>query len=230
MRTIGVLGGMTWHSSAEYYRLLNVAANTRLGGVHSARCVLLSVDMAPIDELMATGRWEEAGTRLAADAQAVESAGAELFILATNSLHNVWETIVAGLTIPAIHIGDATGEALHRDGHERVALLGTRYTMELPFLRGRLEERYGLTVLVPEQPERELLHRAVFEELALGVFRDETRAALVTVIERLAGQGATAAILGCTEFGLLVRPSDVDLPLYDTAQLHAAAAIDAALR
>jgi len=229
MRAIGVLGGMTWHSSIEYYRLLNTAVNERLGGIHSARCVLVSVDMGPIGDLMAAGRWDEAGRQLAGDARSVEAAGAELFVLGTNSLHNVWDTIVDGLTIPAIHIGDATGDALLRDGHTRVALLGTRYTMELPFLRDRLTERYGMEVFVPEQADRELLHRAVFEELALGVFAEGTRAAFVEIIRGLGEQGATAVILGCTEFGLLLRPGEVDLPLYDTAQLHVGAAVDAAL-
>jgi aspartate racemase len=220
---------MTWHSSAEYYRLLNEAANERLGGIHSARCILASVDMAPIGELMAADRWDEAGSQLAGDAASLEAAGAELFILATNSLHNVWEAIVADLTIPAIHIGDPTGDALRADGHDRVALLGTRYTMELPFLRGRLEDSYGLEVLVPGTADRELVHRAVFEELALGVFSHATRASFVELIGRLGEQGASAVVLGCTEFGLLVAPGEVDLPLYDTARLHVTAAIDAAL-
>ena len=229
MRIIGVLGGMTWLSSLEYYRLLNTTVNERLGGVHSARCVLVSVDMGPIGDLMAADRWEEAGRQLALDARSVEAAGAQIFILGTNSLHNVWDTIVEGLTIPAIHIGDATGDALRRDGHTRVALLGTRYTMELPFLRGRLAERHGIEVLVPAEAERELLHRAVFDELALGVFTDETRSAFVEVIHSLGAQGATAVILGCTEFGLLLGPDDVELPLYDTGRLHVQAAVDAAL-
>ncbi len=229
MRTIGVLGGMTWHSSLEYYRLINTGVNERLGGIHSARCLLFSVDMEPIGALMAAGSWDEAGRQLSVDARAVEAAGADIFLLGTNSLHNAWATIVAGLTIPTIHIGDPTGAALHRDGHSRVALLGTRYTMELPFLREWLAERYGLEVLIPDPAERRLLHRVVFEELALGLVTDETRSAFLAVIRRLALQGATAGILGCTEFGLLVRPGDSELPLYDTGLLHAAAAVDAAL-
>jgi aspartate racemase len=229
MRTIGVLGGMTWHSSLEYYRLLNAGVNERLGGIHSARCVLVSVDMEPIDALMAAGNWDEAGRQLTADARAVEAAGADIFILGTNSLHNVWTAIVGDLTIPAIHIGDPTGAALRRDGHTRVALLGTRYTMELPFLREWLAGHYALEVLVPDEPERTLLHRAVFEELALGIITAETRAAFVGVIQQLGELGATAVILGCTEFGLLVRPGDVDLPVYDTGLLHVAAAVEAAL-
>lgn len=229
MRTIGVLGGMTWHSSSEYYRLLNTAVNERLGGVHSARCVLFSVDMGPIADLMAADRWEEAGRQLALAARSVEASGADLFVLATNSLHNVWDIIVADLTIPALHIGDATGSALVRDGHTSVALLGTRYPMELPFserpTRGELRHpRPGA-----RQHDRESLHRAVFEELAVGLFTDETRNAFVEVIRKLGARGATAVVLGCTEFGLLLRDGDVELPLYDTAHLHAAAAVDAAL-
>ena len=225
MRTIGVLGGMTWVSTTEYYRALNTLAAERLGGIHSARLALVSVDMDPIADLMAAGEWDEAGRQLAADARAVEAAGAELFILATNSLHNAWDAIVADLTIPSIHIGDAAGAALRGGGHDRVALLGTRYTMELPFLRDRL----GLDVLVPERDDRVELQRMVFDELALGTFRDESRAFFVDVIRSLAEQGATAALLACTEFGLLVGQEDVELPLYDTAQLHVRAAIDAAL-
>jgi aspartate racemase len=225
MRTIGVLGGMTWVSTTEYYRALNTLAAERLGGIHSARLALVSVDMDPIAELMAAGDWDEAGRLLAADARAVEAAGAELFILATNSLHNAWDAIVADLTIPSIHIGDAARAVLREDGHARVGLLGTRYTMELPFLRDRL----GVQVLVPEQDDRIELQRIVFEELALGTFRDESRAFFVDLIRSLAEQGASAALLACTEFGLLVGPDDVELPLYDTAKLHVAAAIDAAL-
>jgi aspartate racemase len=225
MRTIGVLGGMTWVSTTEYYRALNTLAAERLGGIHSARLALVSVDMDPIAELMAAGDWDEAGRLLAADARAVEAAGAELFILATNSLHNAWDAIVADLTIPSIHIGDAARAVLREDGHARVGLLGTRYTMELPFLRDRL----GVQVLVPEQDDRIELQRIVFEELALGTFRDESRAFFVDLIRSLAEQGASAVLLACTEFGLLVGPDDVELPLYDTAKLHVAAAIDAAL-
>jgi aspartate racemase len=226
MRTIGVLGGMTWHSSIEYYRLINTLANERLGGIHTPRCVLVSVDMGAVDELMAAGRWEEAGTLLAADAQAVERAGAEVFILGCNTLHNVWDTIVEGLEIPSIHIGDATGARLAGDGHERVALLGTRYTMELPFLRGRLEDAFGIGVVVPDEADRDLLNRTVFEEFSRGVFSEATRSYYVDLIEQLAGNGVSAVVLGCTEIGLLLQPGDVDVPLYDTAHLHAAAVVD----
>ena len=225
MLTIGVLGGMTWHSSIEYYRAINTLANERLGGIHAARCVLFSVDMGTIDELMTSDRWDEAGRLLAEDAAAVERAGAEVFILGCNSLHNVWDAIVDPLTIPTIHIGDATAEALKHDGHERVALLGTRFAMERPFLRGKIEER-GIDVVVPGEDDREKLHRTVFDEFSRGLFTDETRAYYVDVIDRLGAEGASAVVLGCTEIGLLLGPDDVSLPLYDTARLHAAAAVD----
>jgi aspartate racemase len=228
MRTIGVLGGMSWVSTAEYYRLLNTAVADRLGGSHSARLALVSVDMGLIDDLMRTGQWDEAARVLAADARAVEAAGADLFILATNSLHNVWDEIVDGLSIPAIHIGDATGEALAADGHQRVALLGTRYTMELPFLRDRLTQRFGIDAVVPDASDRETVSRIVFEELVRNVLREQSRAAYLEVIDRVSAAGATAVIFGCTEIGLLLQPEDVPLPVYDTARLHAAAAVEAA--
>ena len=220
VRTIGVLGGMTWHSSIEYYRTINALANERLGGTHAARIVLVSVDMGEIDELMHQGRWDEAGALLHADALRIEEAGAEVFLLACNSLHNVWDAIVDGLRIPAIHIGDATAAAL--DGHRRVALLGTRFTMELPFLRERIEAR-GIEVVVPEDADRERIHRSVFDELSAGVLSDETRAYYVDLVSRL---DCDAVVLGCTEIGLLLKPEDVDVPLVDTALAHARAAVD----
>jgi len=220
MRTIGVLGGMTWHSSIEYYRLINTLANERLGGIHTARCVLFSVDMGAIDELMVAGRWDEAGRTLATDARSVEEAGADVFILGCNTLHNVWDAIVEPLSIPTIHIGDATAAAL--DAHRRVALLGTRTTMERPFLRERIEAR-GIEVLIPGEEDRAAIDRTVFEEFSRGVFSDETRAFYVDVIRRL---DAEAVVLGCTEIGLLLSADDVDVPLVDTARVHAAAAVD----
>jgi aspartate racemase len=223
MRTIGVLGGITWHSAAEYYRLLNSFANERTDGAHAARLVLLSVDEADVAHLMHDGRWDEAGALLARDAKAVEAAGAEVFLLACNSLHNAWDAIVADLAIPTIHIGDATARAV--GGHERVALLGTPWTMELPFLRERIAA-HGHTVVVPQAPEREAIGRSIFDELSHGIVRDETRAWYVDLIGRL---DADAVVLGCTELGLLLTQDDVDVPLVDTAHAHARAAIDYAL-
>lgn len=219
MRTIGVLGGMTWHSSIEYYRQINKLANERLGGSHAARCVLFSVDMGVTDELMASGRWDEAGSLLARDAASVEAAGADVFILGCNSLHHVWDAIVAPLTIPTIHIGDATGDALA--GYERVLLLGTRFTMEFPWLRSKLEQR-GLAVVVPEEADRVELNRTVFEEFSHGVFSDATRSYYVDLISRF---DVDAVVLACTEIGMLLAPDDVPLPMVDTMAAHAAAVV-----
>lgn len=223
MRTIGVLGGITWHSAAEYYRLLNALANERSNGEHAARCVLFSVDIATIDPLMHAGRWDDAGRLLSPDAVAIETAGAEVFVLACNSLHVAWDTIVGGLTIPAIHIGDATAEALA--GHRSVALLGTPWTMDLPFLRERLEA-HGFDVVVPDDADRVEIGRTIFDELSHGVLRDETRAWYVDLIGRL---GTDAVVLGCTELGLLLKQDDVDVPLVDTAHAHVRAVLDYAL-
>jgi len=229
VRTIGLLGGMSWHATAEYYRLINSSVQERLGGVHSARSVIVSVDMTPVGRLLAAGEWDELGRLLGHEAAAVEAAGADLFLITANSLQNVWDAIVGGLSIPSLHIGDATGEALERDGHRTAALLGTRVTMELPFLRERLADRYGIEALVPDAEQRRLLDQAIFEEFHRGEFRSETRAAFIEVVTSLQERGATAAILGCTEIGLLLSAEDVELPLYDTTRLHAEAAVDAAL-
>ena len=223
MRTIGVLGGITWHSAAEYYRLLNALVAERTGGEHAARCVLVSVDIGEIDPLMHAGRWDEAGSLVSVDARAVEAAGADVFVLACNSLHTVWETIVGGLSIPAIHIADAAAEELA--GHERVALLGTPWTMELPFFRNRLAAR-GFDVVVPDALDREQLGRSVFDELSHGIIREETRTYYGGLIQRL---GVDAVVLACTEMTLLRLQDEVDVPLVDTARAHARAAVDYAL-
>jgi aspartate racemase len=223
MRTIGVLGGITWHSAAEYYRLLNTLVAERTGGEHAARCVLVSVDIGEVDPLMHAGRWDEAGQLVARDALAVEAAGADVFVLACNSLHTVWETIAGGLSIPAIHIADAAADEL--DGRRRVALLGTPWTMELPFFRERLAAR-GFDVVVPGELDRERLGRSVFDELSHGIVRDATRAYYAELIERL---GVEAVVLACTEMTLLALEDAVDVPLVDTARAHARAAVDYAL-
>jgi aspartate racemase len=223
VRMIGVLGGITWHSAAEYYRLLNSLVAERTDGEHAARCVLVSVDIGEIDPLMHAGRWEDAAELVARDAQAVEAAGADVFVLACNSLHHVWEPIVSGLSIPTIHIADAAAGEL--DGRTRVALLGTPWTMELPFFRERLASR-GFDVVVPGDADRAQLGRSVFDELSHGIVRDETRAYYVDLIERL---GVDAVVLACTEMTLLSLQDAVDVPLVDTARAHARAAVDYAL-
>jgi aspartate racemase len=219
MRTIGVLGGITWHSATEYYRLLNALVNERTDDAHAARCVLLSVDLGEFEPLMQAQRWEDAGALLAADARRVEAAGADVFLLACNTMHVAWERIVGGLSIPAIHVVDATADAL--EGHRTVALLGTPWTMELPFFRERLESR-GFEVVVPDAGDRAEIGRSIHEELSFGRVVDKTRSWYVELISRL---DTDAVILGCSEFGLLLSQDDVDVPLVDTVRAHVGAAV-----
>lgn len=228
VRTIGLLGGMSWESSALYYRLLNESVREHMGGHHSARCILVSVDFAEIERLQATGNWSRAGELLAADARSLEAAGAELVLLCTNTMHTVADAVAAALDVPFLHIGDSTAEAVTAAGLGRIGLLGTRYTMEQPFLVDRLSAA-GLEVIVPEQADRELVHRVVYEELVLGVVRAESRRAYREVVDRLVGGGAQGVVLGCTEIELLIGPHDVDVPTFPTTALHVAAAVRAAL-
>jgi aspartate racemase len=226
--TIGLLGGMSWESSALYYRLLNEAVRDRLGGLHSARCVLLSVDFAEIERLQVTGEWDRAGELLAADAEALEGAGAELVLLCTNTMHRVAPAIDAALTVPLLHIGDVTADAVTVAGLRRVGLLGTAFTMEQPFLSDRLAGR-GVHVLVPDPVDRELVHRVIYDELVLGVVRDESRQAVLAVVERLMAEGAEGVVLGCTELELLLGQDDVAVPVFPTTRLHVEAAVAVAL-
>ena len=223
MKTIGVLGGITWHSAAEYYRLLNSEGGARTGGAHAARCVLFSVDIGEVDPLMFAQRWDDAGALVAGDAKRVEAAGADVFLLACNTLPTVWDAIVGELTIPTIHIGDAAAGAL--TGHRRVALLATPWTMELPFLREHLAAR-GFEVVLTADEDRAEIGRTLFDELSHGVVRDETRQWYVDLIHRL---DADVVLLACTELGLLLRQEHVDVPLVDTMSAHVRAAVDYAL-
>ena len=228
MKTIGLLGGMSWESSALYYRLLNETVRDRLGGLHSARCVLLSVDFAEIERLQVAGDWARAGELLAADAKTLEAAGAELVLLCTNTMHKVARALTDAITVPLLHVGDVTANAVRAAGITRVGLLGTAFTMEQPFLTDRLADR-GLHVVLPDPVDRALVHRVIYEELCLGIVRDESRAAFRAVIERLVADGADGVILGCTEIELLIGPDDVDVPVFPTARLHVEAAVAAAL-
>ena len=228
MKTIGLLGGMSWESSALYYRLLNEAVRDRLGGLHSARCVLLSVDFAEIERLQVEGDWARAGELLAADAKALEAAGAELVLLCTNTMHKVAGALTAVLGVPLLHIGDVTADAVRAAGVHRVGLLGTAFTMEQPFLSDRLAER-GLHVLVPDPVDRAEVHRVIYEELCLGIVREESREAVAAVIERLVAEGADGIVLGCTELELLMADDDAGVPLFPTTRLHVEAAVAAAL-
>jgi aspartate racemase len=229
VRTIGLLGGMSWESSALYYRLLNEAVRDRLGGFSSARCLLLSVDFAEIERLQVTGNWARAGELLAADAKALEAAGAELVLLCTNTMHKVAPAITAELTVPLLHIGDVTADAVKAAGLHRVGFLGTAFTMEDTFLTDRLAAK-GLHVQVPDPIDRALVHRVIYEELVLGVVRDESREAVLAVVERLVGEeDAEGIVLGCTELELLLGQDDVDVPVFPTTRLHVEAALAAAL-
>lgn len=229
MRTIGLIGGMSWESSAEYYRLINTAVKERLGGLHSARSLMLTVDFAAIEAMQVAGRWDEAGDALAEAARSLERGGADCVVLCTNTMHKVADAITAAVGIPLIHIADATAEAIRASGIGRVGLLGTRFTMEESFYKSRLSERHGLAVLVPEAEDRAVVNRVIYEELCLGVVRPESRAHYRAAMARLVERGAEGIILGCTEITLLVDASDSAVPLFDTTRLHALAAVAFAL-
>ncbi|MFE5590907.1 aspartate/glutamate racemase family protein [Streptomyces sp. NPDC056549] len=228
MKTIGLIGGMSWESTAEYYRLLNEFTRDRLGGLHSARCVLYSVNFAEIEQLQVQGRWAEAGEILAAAAQSLEAAGADMVLICTNTMHKVADQVEAAVSIPLLHLADATAEAVRASGLHRVGLLGTAFTMEQDFYRGRLEAG-GLAVQVPDADGRAEVHRVIYEELCLGIVREESRAAYQKVIKDLVADGAEGVILGCTEIELLIGPMDSPVPVFPTARLHAKAAVEAAL-
>ncbi|MGW3058153.1 aspartate/glutamate racemase family protein [Streptomyces goshikiensis] len=228
MKTIGLLGGMSWESTAEYYRLLNELTRERLGGLHSARCVLYSVDFAEIERLQAGGRWSEAGGVLAAAAGSLEAAGADLVLICTNTMHKVADQVQAGISVPLLHLADATADAVKAAGARRVGLLGTAFTMEQDFYRGRLAAA-GLDVRVPDAAGRALVHRVIYEELCQGIVREESRAAYRRVIGQLVADGAEGIILGCTEIELLVGAADSPVPVFPTARIHAEAAVEAAL-
>ncbi|MFI1397331.1 aspartate/glutamate racemase family protein [Streptomyces sp. NPDC020681] len=228
MRTIGLIGGMSWESSAEYYRLLNELVRDRLGGLHSARCVLHSVDFAEIEELQVAGDWERAGEILAEAGRGLEAAGADLLLICTNTMHKVADQVADAVGIPLLHLGDATATAVRSAGLSRVGLLGTAFTMEQDFYRDRLAS-HGLTVLTPDAEGRAEVHRVIYEELCLGVVRDESRAAYQDVIGKLVAGGAEGIVLGCTEIELLIGAADSPVPVFPTTRLHAEAAVDAAL-
>lgn len=229
MRAIGLLGGMSWESTAEYYRLLNRGVAERLGGLHSARLLLHSVDFAEVADMQRAGDWDAAGTLLGEAAAGLERVGADAIVLATNTMHQVAPAIERAIGVPFIHIVDPTGSALASNGVRRAGLLGTRYTMELPFWRERLARTFGIALDVPSDADRELVHRVIYEELCRGRIDPLSREAYVGVVDRLASAGAEAVIFGCTEIGLLLRPDDVRLPAYDTTALHVEAAVRFAL-
>lgn len=229
MKTVGLLGGMSWTSTISYYRRLNQLVAERLGGLHSARVLLYSVDFHEVERLQHADRWAEAGELLADAARRLEAGGAGCIVLCTNTMHKVAGHIESAVGVPLLHIADATGRAIRAEGIDRVALLGTRFTMEQPFYRERLVERFGLDVLVPEEDEGAMIHRVIFEELCRERVEPESRRAYQRVIDGLAARGAQAVILGCTEIAMLIGPEDSILPVFDTTELHVHAAVDFAL-
>jgi aspartate racemase len=229
VKRIGLLGWMSWESSAEYYRLINEIVRERLGGLHSADCLLRSVDFAEIELLQRDGAWPQAGERLAREAAALVAGGAELLVLCTNTMHKVADAITGVIDIPFVHIADATADAIAREGLSRVGLLATAYTMEQDFYVGRLRDLHGLDVLVPAEQDRRIVHDVIYDELCLGVVSERSREEYRRVIRRLADEGAQAILFGCTEIDLLVGPADSPVPVFDTTRLHAVRAVDLAI-
>ncbi len=229
MKTIGLIGGMSWESTVPYYRVINETVRDRLGGLHSARLVLYSLDFAEIERLQRVDDWEAAGASLAQAARVLEGAGADVVVLCTNTMHRVAGAVEAAVGIPLLHIADATGQAIRQAGFGTVGLLGTRFTMEQDFYRGRLLERHGLAVLTPPEADRAFVHRVIYQELCRGDVVEESRAGYRRVMADLVRHGVEAIILGCTEIGLLVAAEDASVPLFDTTDLHARAAVAWAL-
>ncbi|KFC06184.1 aspartate racemase [Trabulsiella guamensis ATCC 49490] len=226
MKTIGLLGGMSWESTIPYYRLINEGIKQQLGGLHSAKIVLHSVDFHEIEACQSGNQWDKAGEMLADAAQGLVKAGAEGIVLCTNTMHKVADAIESRCAVPFLHIADATGRAIEKQGMKRVALLGTRYTMEQDFYRGRLESEFGVETLIPDASERAQINHIIFDELCLGSFTQPSRDMYLKVIERLALQGAEGVIFGCTEIGLLVPVEQSPVPVFDTAAIHAADAVE----
>jgi aspartate racemase len=228
-KIIGMLGGMSWASSAEYYRLINEGVRDRLGGLHSSRCLMWSFDFDDIAVLQRTDRWDAAAALMIEAAQRLERGGADFLIICTNTMHKAYGQLQAAVDLPLLHIADPTAERIKAAGLRRVGLLGTAFTMEQDFYKGRLADEHGLDVLVPDAEDRATVHRIIYDELVKGRIEAASRAACRGVIERLVAAGAEAVILGCTELVLLVTPADSPVPLFDTTGLHAAAAVDLAL-
>jgi len=229
MKTIGLIGGMSWESTVTYYQLLNRLARERLGGLHSAELLLWSFDFAEIEDLQAAGDWATATTRMVAAAQAVERGGAECLVICTNTMHKMAEEVQAAVGIPLLHIADATAVAVKAAGVTAPLLLATRYTMEQDFYKGRLKDKHGLAVRVPDAAGRDIVHQVIYDELCQGIVSPASKATYLEVVRQAQAEGADGVIFGCTEVGLLVGPADFDIPAFDTTALHARAALDFAL-
>jgi len=229
MKTIGLLGGMSWESTVSYYHAINEGVKNALGGLHSAKIAMVSVDFEPLEKLVHAGDWEGAAKILSQAAQSIQSAGAEFLLLCTNTMHKVAPQIEKAINIPLIHIADATAEVLVGRGIKTVGLLGTAFTMEQDFYKGRLNERYQLNVLVPDEEDRRMVHKIIFHELCLGKIHADSKTEYLRIIDRLADRGAEAVILGCTEIGMLVTQDDTNVKLFDTTAIHAGKAVEYAI-
>jgi aspartate racemase len=229
MKTIGLIGGMSWESSLLYYQIINETVKARLGGLHSAQCLMWSFDFAEIEALQAAGDWEQAAQRMIDAAKRLQNGGADGLVLCTNTMHKLAPNVQAAVDLPLLHIADATAQKICEAGIQTIGLLGTRYTMEQDFYKGRLIEQFGLNVLTPDPTGIQIVHDIIYHELVLGVVKDDSRQAYLRVMDALAQQGAEGIILGCTEITLLVKPEHTALPLFDTTYLHAVAAVDWAL-
>lgn len=230
MKTIGLIGGMSWESSLEYYRIINETVRERLGGLHSAQCLMYSVDFADVEVLQREGRWDEAAHMMCASALRLQDGGADCVVLCTNTMHKLAEFMQQAIRIPLLHIADATAEQIKARGIGTVGLLGTRFTMEEDFYTGLLADRYGIQVRIPAESERVIVHRVIYDELCLGQVCAPSKVQYVAIMRGLVERGAQGIILGCTEIGLLVNQADCTVPLFDTTRIHAEAAVDWALR
>ncbi len=230
MKTIGLLGGMSWESTVNYYSYINCMVKHRLGGLHSAKIAMVSVDFAPIEACQQQGDWEQAGKLLAEAAQQIQAAGADILVICTNTMHCVLPAIEAAITIPILHIADATGTKLQAQDIKKIGLLGTTFTMQQPFYKDRLKNEFGLNVLTPNSEDQAIIHRVIFDELCQGKLNSDSKQDYLRIIEKLHQDGAQGIILGCTEIGLLITQSDTEVPLFDTAFIHAEYAVEEALK
>jgi aspartate racemase len=229
MKTIGLIGGMSWESTVEYYRIINQEVGRRVGGLHSAKILMYSVDFGELEPLMREGKWEEIGGKVAGIAKTLEGGGADVILLCTNTVHKVASWIENATTVPFIHIADTTGEEVSRKGMKKVALLGTRYTMEGDFYKDRLTEKFGLSVIIPPDEKRGIVNDVIFNELCKGVINQSSKGQFIEIINELVARGAEGIILGCTEIPMLIKEGDCPVPLFDTTAIHALRAVDYAL-
>jgi len=230
MKTIGLIGGMSWESSLEYYRMINESVKKRLGGLHSAKCLMYSVDFHEINELQHQGKWDDAAEVMKDSAKRLERGGADLILICTNTMHKLYGEVQKSVSVPILHITDATAEDIKKKGLGKVGLLGTRFTMEQDFYKGRLKDKHNIDVIVPDKGDMQIIHDVIFNELCMGKIINTSKARFIGIIEKLVGEGAEGIILGCTEIPHLIKQADVDIPLFDTAKIHSAAAVEEALK